>query len=194
MVKLTKIYTRTGDGGQSGLVDGSRRHKSDARFAAIGDVDEANAAIGWAVVALAASADTPLHASAPALLQAVQNDLFDLGADLATPGIVEGALRLDGAATARLEAEIDRLSETLGPLTSFVLPGGSEAAARLHLARTTVRRAERTVLTLHEREPLNTSILTYLNRLSDLLFQLARQANADGADDVLWRPGGARPA
>ena len=184
MVKLTKIYTRTGDGGQSGLVDGSRLPKTDARFAAIGDVDEANAAIGLAIAAL--GPNTPAHT----LLQHIQNELFDVGADLATPGEVKGALRLTTKASQRLEAEIDRLSEALGPLTSFVLPGGSEAAARLHLARTIVRRAERTVLTLHALSPLNPEILTYLNRLSDLLFQLARAENRDGADDVLWRPGG----
>lgn len=184
MVKLTKIYTRTGDGGQSGLADGLRLPKTDTRFAAIGDVDEANAAIGLAIAAIGPNA--PAHT----LLQQVQNELFDVGADLATPGKIEGALRLSPKATARLETEIDRLSATLGPLTSFVLPGGSEAAARLHLARTVVRRAERTVLVLHAIAPLNPEILTYLNRLSDLLFQLARGENSLGADDVLWQPGG----
>lgn len=184
MVKLNKIYTRTGDGGESGLTDGSRLSKSAPRFAAIGDVDEANAAIGLAIVAL------PPAAPARVLLHAVQNDLFDLGADLATPGEVDGALRLDTDAAQRLEAHIDRLSETLGPLTSFVLPGGSEAAARLHVARTVVRRAERTTITLAADAPLNPEIVKYLNRLSDLLFQLARAQNANGADDVLWRPGG----
>lgn len=190
MVKLTKIYTRTGDSGQSGLVDGARLPKSDPRFAAIGDVDEANAAVGLAIAAL--DPDTPPYA----LLQGVQNDLFDVGADLATPGKVEGALRIEAEAAVRLEAEIDRLGETLGPLTSFVLPGGSEAAARLHLARTVVRRAERSVIALGnglaEDKALNPEIVKYLNRLSDLLFQLARAHNANGADDVLWRPGGDR--
>lgn len=187
MVKLTKIYTRTGDGGQSGLVDGSRLPKTDARFAAIGDVDEANAAIGLAIAAI-----TVIGPNAPAhiLLQQIQNELFDVGADLATPGEIKGALRLSATATARLETEIDRLSAALGPLTSFVLPGGSEAAARLHLARAIVRRAERTVFALHALAPLNPAILTYLNRLSDLLFQMARAENNLGADDVLWRPGG----
>lgn len=185
MVKLTKIYTRTGDGGESGLVDGSRRKKTDPRFAAIGDVDEANAIIGLAVAALAHAAP-----ARPVLLR-IQNDLFDLGADLATPGELEGALRLRTGAAMDLEAQIDELTATLGPLTSFVLPGGSEAAARLHVARTVVRRAERTALTLHERTPLNPEILKYLNRLSDLLFQMARAQNGGGADDVLWRPGGA---
>jgi len=193
MVKLTKIYTRTGDGGESGLVDGSRLKKSHPRLKAIGDVDEANAAIGLAIAALAPDAPQAAPQAVPrhALLQRVQNDLFDLGADLATPGEIEGALRLGAGAAERLEAEIDRLTETLGPLTSFVLPGGSEAAARLHLARTIVRRAERTTIRLAENAPLNPEIVKYLNRLSDLLFQLARAENANGADDVLWRPGGA---
>jgi len=184
MVKLTKIYTRTGDTGTSGLADGSRLPKTDARFAAIGDVDEANAAIGLAIAAIAP------NAPAQALLRRVQNDLFDLGADLATPGEIAGALRLDIHATAHLETEIDRLNDTLGPLTSFVLPGGGQAAARLHVARAVVRRAERSVLVLHGLSPLNPEVLKYLNRLSDLLFQLARAENDGGADDVLWRPGG----
>lgn len=184
MVKLTKIYTRTGDGGESGLADGSRLNKTDPRFHAIGDVDEANANIGLAIAAL------PADSAARDVLQAVQNDLFDLGADLATPGDVEGALRLAPGATARLEAEIDRLGERLGPLTSFVLPGGSQAAARLHVARTVTRRAERTVIVLAGTASLNPEILMYLNRLSDLLFQMARAENANGAGDILWRPGG----
>ena len=188
MVKLTKIYTRTGDSGESGLVDGSRLSKAAPRFAAIGDVDEANAAIGLAIAALASASPTR------PLLQEVQNDLFDLGADVATPSHVDGALRLNAGAASNLEAHIDALTKALGPLTSFVLPGGSEAAARLHVARTIVRRAERTTialsLTLAENEVLNPEIVKYLNRLSDLLFQLARAENANGADDVLWRPGG----
>lgn len=185
MVKLTKIYTRTGDGGESGLVDGSRRKKTDPRFAAIGDVDEANAAIGMVVTTLARGDP------ACSVLQRVQNDLFDLGADLATPGEIAGALRLKNGAATDLEMLIDELTTTLGPLTSFVLPGGSEAAARLHVARTVVRRAERTTIALAEHAPLNPEILRYLNRLSDLLFQMARSQNGGGADDVLWRPGGA---
>lgn len=184
MVKLTKIYTRTGDGGESGLVDGSRLKKSNARFAAIGDVDEANAVIGLAVSSL--DKDTLTHT----LLQQIQNDLFDLGADLATPGDVDGALRLSGGAAERLEADIDRLTDALGPLTSFVLPGGTQAAAHLQLARTVVRRAERTTIGLAETASLNPEIIKYLNRLSDLLFQMARAQNNNGADDVLWRPGG----
>lgn len=185
MVKLNKIYTRTGDRGQSGLVDGSRREKFDPRFVAIGDVDEANAAVGFACVALSA------NTTANAVLKRVQNDLFDLGADLATPGEVDGALRLDAHAVDRLEDEIDRLNETLEPLTSFVLPGGAEAAARLHLARTAVRRAERAITRLNHSEAVSPPVLAYINRLSDLLFQMARMENDQGRADVLWIPGGA---
>ena len=184
MVKLTKIYTRTGDNGESGLVDGSRLKKSAPRFASIGDVDEANAAIGVAIAALEQDAPTRT------LLQNIQNDLFDLGADLATPGEVDGALRLSRGTTERLEAEIDTLTKTLGPLTSFVLPGGTQAAAHLHLSRTIVRRAERTTISLAETASLNPEVLKYLNRLSDLLFQMARAQNNNGAGDVLWLPGG----
>lgn len=182
MVTLNKIYTRGGDGGDSSLVDGSRLKKSDLRFAAIGDVDEANAAIGFAIAGL--STTSP----ARTLLQRIQNDLFDLGADLATPGDVEGSLRITAPATKRLETAIDAATADLGELTSFVLPGGSDGAARLHLARTTARRAERTVVALAEAQPLNPEVLKYLNRLSDLLFQLARAENDGGATDVLWIP------
>ena len=189
MVKLNKIYTRTGDDGTTGLVDGSRRAKHDARMAAIGVVDEANSAIGLAAVALA---DTE-HA---AMLFRVQNDLFDLGADLATPGIdfepAEMVLRMVPSQTDWLETAIDRLNERLEPLTSFVLPGGSEAAARVHVARASVRAAERSVAELADAEAVNPSALAYINRLSDLLFVLARVANADGADDVNWVPGANR--
>lgn len=184
MVKLNKIYTRGGDKGESGLVDGSRLRKSDTRFDAIGDVDEANAAIGLARAVLEDGS------AADRFLAWVQNDLFDLGADLATPGELDGALRLSEGRTATLEAEIDALSEQLGPLTSFVLPGGSEAAARLHVSRALVRRAERTAVRLNAEIPLNPEILKYLNRLSDLLFQLARAENDMGKADVLWKPGG----
>lgn len=185
MVKLTKIYTRGGDGGTSGLVDGSRLEKSDVRFDAIGAVDEANSAIGLARVNLAEGS------AADRFLAGVQNDLFDMGADLATPGEIEGALRLVEGRTSALEAEIDVLSDNLGELTSFVLPGGTEAAARLHMARALVRRAERPIAKLHAAAPLNPEILKYINRLSDLLFQLARAENDQGAADVLWKPGGA---
>ena len=184
MVKLNKIYTRGGDGGESGLVDGSRMTKSHARFNAIGDVDEANSAVGLARAAVHKGG------ASDHFLAGVQNDLFDLGADLATPGEIEGALRLSDGRTATLEAEIDALSEQLGPLTSFVLPGGSEASARLHVARAQVRRAERTVVALNEESPLNPEIIKYLNRLSDLLFQLSRAENDMGKADILWKPGG----
>jgi len=184
MVKLTKIYTRGGDGGDSSLVDGSRLSKSHIRFQAIGDIDESNATIGYARAALI------MGSAADRFLAGVQNDLFDLGADLATPGEIEGALRLSDGRAAAIEAEIDALSEQLGPLTSFVLPGGSEAAARLHMARTQVRRAERTAIQLNLESPLNPEIIKYINRLSDLLFQLARAENEMGKNDTLWTPGG----
>lgn len=187
MVKLNKIYTRTGDDGTSGLVDGSRRAKFDARFEAIGAVDEANSAIGLAGVACNG------HATA---LQRIQNDLFDLGADLATPGDDftpgEMTLRMVPSQTEWLEAAIDTLNETIPPLTSFILPGGSEGAARVHVARASVRRAERAMAALSAEENVNPAALTYINRLSDYLFVLARALNNNGADDVLWVPGGSR--
>ena len=159
--------------------------KSSALIAAIGEVDEANSAIG---VALAAVADGPL---APALRR-IQNDLFDLGADLATPDGIEGALRVLPAQVARLEAEIDAMTAALSPLTSFVLPGGSPAAAGLHLARAITRRAERAAVAAGHGAQVGADVLAYLNRLSDWLFCAARTANGGGADDVLWRPGGER--
>jgi cob(I)alamin adenosyltransferase len=190
LVKLNKIYTRTGDDGSTGLVDGTRRAKHDARMQAIGEVDEANSAIGLA----ARSVD----GDAAAELFRIQNDLFDLGADLATPlGDIGGSdftpsemvLRIVPAQAAWLEAAIDRHNERLTPLNSFILPGGSEAAARVHLARATTRRAERAATALASVEPVNPAALAYLNRLSDYLFVLARVCNADGADDVKWIPG-----
>ncbi|KTW00335.1 cob(I)yrinic acid a,c-diamide adenosyltransferase [Sphingomonas sanguinis] len=184
MVKLTKIYTRTGDEGTTGLVDGSRRSKADSRMVAIGEVDEANSAIGVALM----SVDGPLAAQ----LIMIQNDLFDLGADLATPGDVEGALRIVAEQVRRLEAEIDAMNAALSPLTSFILPGGSPAAAHLHLARAITRRAERATVALGEQEAINPPALAYLNRLSDWLFVAARAVNQNGASDVLWVPGGAR--
>lgn len=189
MVKLNKIYTRTGDDGTSGLVDGSRRAKHDLRFAAIGTVDEANSALGLAAVALA---DTD-HA---ANIARIQNDLFDLGADLATPGEDfapgEMVLRMVATQTNWLEAQIDALNHALAPLTSFILPGGSEAAARVHLARAITRRAERDAAALATAEPVNPAALAYLNRLSDYLFVLTRAINAEGSGDVLWVPGANR--
>ena len=186
MVRLTKIYTRTGDDGTTGLVDGSRRAKHDARFEAVGAVDEANSLLGWAVLAL----------DEPADLARIQNDLFDLGADLATPGDdfapSEMALRIMPAQTEWLERRIDAANKGLEPLRSFILPGGSEAAARLHIARAAVRRAERAMTALAAAEPVNPAALTYVNRLSDYLFVLARAVNAAGAGDVLWVPGANR--
>ena len=185
MVKLNKIYTRTGDGGSAGLVDGSRVSKSSIRMAAIGEVDEANAAIGVAIAALGGG-DVAYQ-----LLQ-IQNELFDLGADVATPGDIEGALRIVASQVARLEIEIDEMNQVLEPLTSFILPGGSPAVAALHLARTVVRRAERAAVALDEAEPLNPQLLAYLNRLSDHLFVAARFVAAREGGDVLWQPGATR--
>ena len=185
MVKLNKIYTRTGDGGTAGLVDGSRVSKSSLRMAAIGEVDEANAAIGVAISALTDS-ETQLQ------LLRIQNDLFDLGADVATPGEVEGALRIVAEQVARLEIEIDDMNAPLQPLTSFILPSGSLGVSTLHLARGVVRRAERAAVALDQAEPLNPQLLAYLNRLSDHLFVTARFIAAKEGGDVLWQPGGSR--
>ena len=189
MVKLNKIYTRTGDDGTSGLVDGSRLNKADPRFDAIGSVDELNSALGLAAVALRGSAHEPAVAR-------IQNDLFDLGADLATPGDdfepSEMVLRIVPSQVARLEREIDSLNENLAPLTSFILPGGSETAARIHVARALARRAERDAVRLANAVPVNPALLAYLNRLSDYLFVLARAVNAEGEGDVLWVPGANR--
>jgi cob(I)alamin adenosyltransferase len=185
LVKLNKIYTRTGDGGSAGLVDGSRVSKSSLRMTAIGEIDEANAAIGLAIAALGGG-ETALQ------LVRVQNELFDLGADVATPGNVEGALRIVPAQVARLEVEIDENNASLEPLTSFILPSGSAAVSALHLARTVVRRAERAAVALGESEPLNPHLLAYLNRLSDHLFVAARFVAAQEGGDVLWQPGATR--
>ena len=191
MVKLTKIYTRTGDTGTTGLVDGSRVSKTDARMAAIGDVDEANSAIGVAVAALGTSGSDGDMAAA---LMRIQSDLFDCGADLATPGEdftpSPMTLRIVAAQVDRLEQEIDAMNEELAPLASFILPGGSVAAGALHVARATVRRAERTAVSMGD--AANPAALTYLNRLSDYLFVAARYVNKSGAGDVLWVPGATR--
>ena len=182
MVKLNRIYTRTGDAGTTGLVDGSRVAKSSALIAAIGDVDEANSAVGAALVAA--------HDATRDALLRIQSDLFDLGADLATPAAIDGALRIVPAQVARLEAEIDAMTATLQPLTSFVLPGGTPFAAALHLARAITRRAERAATAV---EPVPSApALAYLNRLSDWLFCAARLANDGGKGDVLWQPGATR--
>ena len=188
MVRLNKIYTRTGDDGTSGLVDGSRLPKHAPRFEAVGAVDEANSLLGWAVLAL--------DAERAADLTRIQNDLFDLGADLATPGEdfapSDMVLRIVPAQVEWLEQRIDAANETLAPLRSFILPGGSEAAARLHVARTAARRAERAMTALAAAEPVNPTALQYANRLSDYLFVLARAVNAGSGGDPLWTPGANR--
>lgn len=187
MVRLTRIYTKTGDRGETALGDGARVPKHSPRVAAYGTVDEANAVIG--VVRL--HTDGALDA----LLARIQNDLFDLGADLCRP---EGrddkrsALRVSADQVARLEREIDSANADLAPLESFILPGGTTVAATLHLARTVVRRVEREMTALAEREAVNPEAIRYANRLSDLLFVLARQANDNGTKDVLWQPGANR--
>ena len=191
MVRLTRIYTRGGDKGETSLGDGSRVPKHALRVAAYGTVDEANAAIGIARLHVDPAAD----AEAEAMLGHIQNDLFDLGADLCTPegGRRDaGALRILAAQVERLEHEIDAMNATLRPLNSFILPGGSAAAAHLHLARTITRRAERLVSQLADGESINPEALKYLNRLSDHLFVLGRRLNDNGARDVLWVPGANR--
>ena len=188
MVKLNKIYTRTGDDGTTGLVDGSRSPKDAARMAAIGDVDETNSMIGTAA----------FHATGELLdrLRMIQNDLFDLGADLATPGEDftpgEMTLRIVASQVARLEAEIDAMNEGMAPLNSFILPGGSAVGGLLHVARSVTRRAERTAITASRAVSLNPLALAYLNRLSDWMFVASRHANDHGANDILWVPGASR--
>jgi cob(I)alamin adenosyltransferase len=186
VVKLTRIYTKGGDKGTTSLGTGKRVSKHDQRVAAFGTVDEANAAIGLARLHTSGEAD--------AALARIQNDLFDLGADLCAPED-EGAkdrLRIIDAQVERLEHEIDRMNEALAPLNSFVLPGGSAASAHLHLARTIARRAERDMTRLAESETVNPAAIRYINRLSDHLFVLARWLNDKGAKDVLWTPGANR--
>ncbi len=189
MVFLNRIYTKSGDGGETGLGDGSRVPKDAARVAAFGEVDELNAVLG---LVTANCPDCPERA----LLFVIENDLFDVGADLCVPQAPdegEGkALRVVAVQYERLEKAIDRLNEGLEPLRSFILPGGTPAAAWLHLARTVCRRAERAVVTLMHIEKVNTHALIYLNRLSDFLFVLARAANASAKGDVLWVPGASR--
>jgi cob(I)alamin adenosyltransferase len=189
MVKLNKIYTRTGDDGSTGLGSGERRKKYDPRVAAYGTLDEANAAIG--IARLHTAGDATLDAA----LSRIQNDLFDVGADLTMPGKGKGPggarLTVTKAQVTWLEGEIDRLNAELAPLKSFVLPGGSAAAAYLHLARTICRRAERLIAELKDRpnESVGAEVLQYVNRLSDFLFVAGRYANGKGARDVLWQPG-----
>jgi len=188
MVNLSRIYTKTGDQGQTRLGDNSQVPKTDLRIEAYGTVDELNAVLGLA--------RTSAGTAQSEVLQLVQNDLFDLGADLCQPLSKveeEGAvLRLQAAQVMRLEAEIDRINADLEPLRSFVLPGGATTAAWLHLGRTVCRRAERCVWALAQRDPLNEQTLIYLNRLSDLLFVMGRAANDMGRSDVLWEPGKTR--
>jgi cob(I)alamin adenosyltransferase len=185
MVRLNKIYTRTGDSGLAGLVDGSRISKSSLRMSAIGEVDEANAAVGMAISALEAG-------DVRTGLLRIQNDMFDLGADVATPGEIDGALRIVATQIERLEREIDAMNADLAPLTSFILPSGPAPVSALHFARSVVRRAERAAVALNETEPLNPQLLAYLNRLSDHLFVAARKVAAGTGGDVLWIPGGNR--
>jgi len=187
MVTLNRIYTKTGDKGETALGDGTRLSKHSMRIQAFGTVDETNAAIGLA----------RLHAEGDvdAMLARIQNDLFDLGADLCVPETAkrtEGRLRIVDAQVERLEREIDSMNAELSPLTSFVLPGGTAAAAYLHLARTVARRAERLMVELAGAEPINAVAIRYINRLSDHLFVASRYANDKGAKDVLWIPGNNR--
>jgi cob(I)alamin adenosyltransferase len=187
MVTLNRIYTRGGDRGETSLGDGRRLPKTAPRVAAFGSADEANAAIGLARLHTTAEAD--------AMLARIQNDLFDLGADLCVPEDgrkAEGALRIVAAQVERLEREIDAMNAELAPLNSFVLPGGTPAAAYLHLARTVVRRCEREIVALAAIETVNPQALAFVNRLSDHLFVLSRHLNDKGGRDVLWVPGGNR--
>lgn len=186
MVKIDRVVTRGGDGGETSLGDGSRVPKDAMRVEAYGEVDEANAAIG--LLRLHAAADQ----AADAMLARIQNDLFDVGADLCVPGAAGDRLRLTDTPSARLEAEVAAMNATLPPLSSFVLPGGTQAAAHAHLARTITRRAERRVVALSHHEEVNPAVIRYLNRLSDHLFVLGRHLNDRGANDVLWVPGANR--
>ncbi len=192
MVKLNKIYTKTGDDGTTGLVDGSRVAKNDSRMAAIGDVDELNSALGIAICEL------PNEALVKTL-RVIQNDLFDLGADLATPADEnddfapsEMILRVTPSQVERLESEIDAINSDLEPLTSFILPGGEKSAAAIHLARAIARRAERTAVGAAQVIAINPQALAYINRLSDYLFVLGRMLNNGGKADILWVPGASR--
>jgi cob(I)alamin adenosyltransferase len=187
MVTLNRIYTKTGDAGETALGDGTRLPKHALRISAYGTTDEANAAIGIARLHTTGDLD--------AMLARIQNDLFDVGADLTvseTAKRTANRLRILDSQVERLEHEIDQMNAELAPLTSFVLPGGAPAAAYLHLARTIVRRAERLMTELHSHEPINLATIRYVNRLSDFLFVASRYANDKGARDVLWTPGATR--
>jgi cob(I)alamin adenosyltransferase len=183
MVRINRVITRGGDGGQTSLGDGSRVPKHALRVEAYGEVDEANAAIGLLRLHTAA------HPDADLMLARIQNDLFDLGADLCVPGEAGDRLRLTDTPSLRLEAEVAAMNASLPPLESFVLPGGTPAAAHAHLARTITRRAERRVVALSHAEAVNPATIRYLNRLSDHLFVLGRHLNGNGTRDVLWKPG-----
>lgn len=184
MVHLTRIYTRGGDKGKTSLGTGQRVSKTSCRIHAIGTVDETNASIGWARQYANAEIDFVLFR--------VQNDLFDLGADLCVPDLDQKALRIAETQVLFLEEQIDQINTQLNPLTSFILPGGTKISAALHVARTVARRAERDVISLSEEAEINPECIKYLNRLSDLFFVLARQANGGGDKDVLWVPGAHR--
>jgi cob(I)alamin adenosyltransferase len=184
-MKLDRIYTRGGDQGETSLGDGTRVPKHHGRVCALGGLDEANAVIGVALLHID-------DAEVREVLTLAQNDLFDLGADLCKPereGAKKTPLRVTGRQVETLEREIDRFNESLSPLTSFVLPGGSPASSYLHLARTIIRRAERDIVEVAASEPVNAETVKYVNRLSELLFVLARYLNARGSADVLWTPG-----
>ncbi len=183
MIRIDRVTTRAGDGGETSLGDGTRVPKDDPRIEALGAIDEANAAIGLARVYAAGEED--------ASLGRIQNDLFDLGADLCVPGVEPDRLRVSAIQVARLEAEILTMNEELRPLTSFVLPGGAPGAAAAHMARTITRRAERCVVALSRQQPINAELIKYLNRLSDHLFVMARRMSSE-AGDVLWSPGASR--
>ena len=195
VVRIDRVVTRGGDGGMTSLGDGTRLAKDAPRIEAIGAVDEANAAIGWLRVAVehdgegGGGRDGERDGEVGSMLARIQNDLFDLGADLCVPGEGGARLRLTDAQAVRLEAEVEAMNADISPLTSFVLPGGSEGAARAHMARTIVRRAERRIVAV---ENLNPALRRYLNRLSDHLFVLSRVLNDRGAKDVLWAPGANR--
>jgi cob(I)alamin adenosyltransferase len=201
MVKLNKIYTRTGDNGTTGLVDGSRVSKSELRMHAIGDVDEANSALGLAILAVERFAILAVErfADLPDLvprLRHIQNDLFDLGADIATPGDdftpSPMALRIIQPQVDWLEAAIDNANDQLPPLNSFILPGGTEESSAMHLARAITRRAERSMVAASSVDSLNPLAIAYINRLSDYLFVLCRVLNKRQGGDILWVPGGSR--
>lgn len=193
MVKLNKIYTRTGDDGSTGLADGSRVLKHSLRPQAYGTVDELNASLGLVFLCLDNKKDENVFNDIKVLIRGIQNDLFDLGADLSTP--ISKAkqsykpLRITENQIKKIEKKIDEYNDELKPLNSFILPGGSEAASLMHLSRTIARRAERDVSLLSSEEEINKNSLVYLNRLSDLLFVLSRVLNENGLNDVLWVPG-----